>query len=218
MNRVSDGPSVYQSVRDYVLDLARQIEEPIRIREEDLAKKLGVSRTPIRQALLRLGQDGILTLQPHKGAVLAPTTASDYLDWLKIRVELEGFAAREAALNASKRDVDALKAIFAGFDDESLDQRATEYAAANVEFHAALMQLAANPLLGRIWDSFGHRGMVNTRTIERLHRARQSLREHLALIEAIEQRDSERAQRLAREHVEGLLQQVIKELERKELR
>jgi len=218
MSTNPDGDSVYQSVRNYVLNLARQIDEPLRIKEQDLAQKLGVSRTPVRQALLRLGQDGILTLEPHKGALLAPATARDYLDWLKIRVELEGFAAREAALNASKRDVDALKGIFAGFHDDTLDQKASEYAAANVEFHAALMKLADNPLLERIWASFGHRGMIKTRTIQRLDRARQSLREHHALIDAIEQRDASRAQNLAREHVEGLLQQVTLELERKEQR
>ena len=164
--------------------------------------------TPVRQALLRLGQDGILTLEPHKGALLAPATERDYLDWLKIRVELEGFAARQAALNASKRDVDALKAIFDGFDDDNLDEKTSEYAAANVEFHAAIMTLADNPLLERIWASFGHRGMIKTRTIQRLDRARQSLHEHLALIDAIERRDAECAQSLAREHVEGLLRQV----------
>lgn len=216
MSTNSGGETVYQSVRDYVLDLARRIDEPVRIREQDLAEKLGVSRTPVRQALLRLGQDGILTLEAHKGAVLAPTTTRDYLDWLKIRVELEGFAAREAALNASKRDVDALRAIFSEFDEASLDKKAKAYAAANVEFHAAIMKLADNPLLERIWASFGHRGMIKTRTIQRLDRSRQSLREHLALIDAIEQRDAQKAQSLAREHVEGLLQQVTAEMERNE--
>lgn len=216
MSTNSDGDSIYQSVRDYVLDLASQIDAPLRIKEQDLAQKLGVSRTPVRQALLRLGQDGILTLEPHKGALLAPATERDYLDWLKIRVELEGFAAREAALNASKRDVDALKAIFDGFDDDNLNEKTSEYAAANVEFHAAIMTLADNPLLERIWASFGHRGMIKTRTIQRLDRARQSLHEHLALIDAIERRDAECAQSLAREHVEGLLRQVTLELERKE--
>ncbi|NYT26066.1 GntR family transcriptional regulator [Alcaligenaceae bacterium] len=218
MHLNSDSEQVYRTVRDHVLDLVKRIDEPVRIREQELAEKLGVSRTPVRQALLRLGQDGILSLEPRKGAILAPTTTRDYIEWLKLRVELEGFAAREAALNASKRDVDALRAIFAGYNDDTLDQddKAAGYAAANVEFHAALMSLADNRLLERIWGSFGHRGMLRTRTIARLHRASQSLREHLAMIDAIERRDAALAERLAREHVEGLLNQVTHELENKE--
>ncbi|HYG44499.1 MAG TPA: GntR family transcriptional regulator [Bordetella sp.] len=216
MHLQSDSEVVYHQVRDYVLDLVKHIQEPVRIREQNLAAKLGVSRTPVRQALLRLGQDGILSLEPRKGAVLAPTSPRDYIEWLKLRVELEGFAAREAALNASKRDVDTLYAIFAGFDDQTLEQKAGEYAAANVEFHAVIMRLADNRLLERIWGSFGHRSMLKTRTIARLQRARQSLREHLAMIQAIERRDAPLAEKLARAHVEGLLEQVVQESHTKE--
>lgn len=218
MDLQSGSEQVYQSVRDYVLDLVMQIDQPIRIREQELAEKLGVSRTPVRQALLRLGQDGILSLEPRKGALLMPATTRDYIEWLKLRVELEGFAAREAALNASQRDVDALRAIFSGYDEATVEDedQAAGYAAANVEFHAALMSLADNRLLERIWASFGHRSMLRTRTIARLHRARQSLREHLAMIDAIERRDAALVERLAREHVEGLLNQVFHELEKED--
>lgn len=203
----SDG--VYESVRAHVLGLVKDIDEPVRVREEELAKMLNVSRTPVREALLRLGQEGILTMEPRRGALLSPLTKKDYIEWLKLRIELEAFAAREAALNASQRDVDALRALFAPFNPDNLEERVSEYAAANVEFHAAIMRLAANSLLEKVWKSFGHRDMLKTKTIERLKRAHESLAEHLAMIDAIEKRDGALADRLAREHVQGLLTQTL---------
>jgi len=200
---------IYESVRAHVLALVKNIEAPVRIREEELAKKLNVSRTPVRQALLRLGQEGILNMEPRRGALLSPLTLEDYVEWLKLRIELEAFAAREAALNASQRDVDALRALFAPFNDDNVDAHVEAYAKANVDFHAAIVRLAENHLLEKIWKSFGHRGMLKSKTIERLHRARHSLAEHLALIDAIEKRDGALADRLAREHVQGLLTQTL---------
>ncbi len=138
---------VYRAVRAHVLSLVRDISEPVRVREEELARKLGVSRTPVREALLRLGQEGLLKMERHRGALLSPLTHEQYVEWLKLRVELEGFASREAAMNASQRDVDALRKIFAPFNDENLDVLIDEYSAANVDFHAALIQLASNKLL-----------------------------------------------------------------------
>ena len=205
----SNSDGVYESVRAHVLGLVKNIDEPVRVREEELAKMLNVSRTPVREALLRLGQEGILTMEPRRGALLSPLTKQDYIEWLKLRIELEAFAAREAALNASQRDVDALRALFAPFTPDNLDERVSEYAAANVEFHAAIMRLAANSLLEKVWKSFGHRDMLKTKTIERLKRAHESLAEHLAMIDAIEKRDGALADRLAREHVQGLLTQTL---------
>lgn len=204
MPKPSVRSSVYDSVRKILLRLATQIEQPLRIKEEELAKQLGVSRTPVREALLCLSREGVLDFRPQRGAVLLPVTEKQYLEWLQLREELEGFAAREAAMNASQRDVDKLRAIFAPFNDENLDLHSREYAAANVEFHAAVIELAANSLLEKVWRSFGHRDMLGSRTIERLNRARTSLREHLALIDAIELRDASLADRLARQHVHGL--------------
>ncbi|WP_084651872.1 GntR family transcriptional regulator [Ottowia thiooxydans] len=201
---------VYQSIRERILSMVNTIEEPVHLREEDVAQELSVSRTPVREALKRLGQEGLLSLQPRRGAVLMPVTHKEYTDWLKLRAELESFTASEAALNASKRDVDHLRSIFAPFNESNLSERADEYAAANVAFHADLMRLANNVVLEKIWKSFGHGQMLRFKTIQRLNRAHDSLREHLDIIDAINARDAELASQLAKSHVLGLLGQVNK--------
>ncbi|PAT39773.1 GntR family transcriptional regulator [Vandammella animalimorsus] len=204
------GQSILEAVSAHLTALRSCITEPTRIREEDLASKLGVSRTPVREALIRLDSTGLISLRPGKGALLQPVSDKDYLEWLQLREQLEGFAAREAALNASQRDVDGLRALFAPFLKPGAAEAQPEaYAQANVRFHARIIGLADNQLLEKVWESFGHhQTSCRRKTIERLHRAEDSLREHLAIIQAIEDRNAQQAELLARQHVRHLYQAV----------
>lgn len=197
---------VLDAVSTHLNELRATITEPVRVREEDLAAKLGVSRTPVREALIRLDSTGLINLRPGRGAVLQPVSDEDYLEWLQLREQLESFAAREAALNASQRDVLVLRAIFEPFmEPGQAEAMPVEYAQANVAFHTEIMRLASNGLLERVWASFGHRQTSYRRqTISRLHRAADSLREHLQIIQAIEDRDADRAAQCARDHVHHL--------------
>ena len=199
--------SVYEDVRTLLGSMMQDLTEPVRVREEDLANQLGVSRTPVREALIRLESTGLVSLRPGRGALLSPVTDQEYIEWLQLREMLEAFAAHEAALNASKRDVERLRALFQPFLVESADDRdAAAYAQANVAFHEEIMALANNRLLEKVWAAFGHRQTTFRRqTIKRLHRGEDSLREHLEMIDAIEQRDADLAEKLARAHVHGLL-------------
>jgi len=195
---------VYETVRELLLDTMGQLEEPMRLSEEAIASRLGVSRTPVREALVRLGDEGIVQFRPRRGAVLMPVTEHEYREWLGIRTELEGYAARLAALNTTQKDVDRLRELMAPFNRGDADAGPQQYAVANVAFHELLIELSGNALLAKIWKLFGHRQMLGSRTIERLHRARTSLSEHNALIDAIEARDAQLAERLARQHVASL--------------
>ena len=197
---------VFEAVSAHLNELRSAITEPVRVREEDLANQLGVSRTPVREALIRLDSTGLINLRPGRGALLQPVSDRDYLEWLQLREQLEGFAAREAALNASQRDVMALRAIFEPFLEPGVaEAQAAQYSQANVAFHVEVIRLANNHLLERVWASFGHRQTSYRRkTIARLHRAADSLREHIEIIDAIERRDAGQAEALARAHVREL--------------
>ncbi len=208
---------VFEAVSAHLNELRSTITEPVRVREEDLAKQLGVSRTPVREALIRLDSTGLISLRPGRGALLQPVSDRDYLEWLQLREQLEGFAAREAAMNASQRDVMALRAIFEPFLEPGVaETKAAQYSQANVAFHVEVIRLANNHLLERVWASFGHRQTSYRRqTIARLHRSAESLREHLAIIDAIERRDADQAEALARAHVRELhaaVEQVASQL------
>lgn len=207
--------SVYEDVSALLRDMMKDITEPVRVREEDLANQLGVSRTPVREALIRLESTGMVHLRPGRGALLTPVTDEEYIEWLQLREQLEGFATREAALNASQRDVQRLRALFAPFIGLEEDTFApVPYGQANVAFHKEIIALANNRLLERVWAAFGHRQTTFRRqTIKRLHRFSTSLREHLAIIDAIERRDAELAEKLARQHVRTLYDDFVKALQ-----
>ncbi|MBN8942239.1 MAG: GntR family transcriptional regulator [Rhizobiales bacterium] len=195
---------VYETLREHLIGLAADIDVPLRLREEELARALGVSRTPVREALRRLEQDGFVTFEPRRGARLMPTTLKEFLDWLDIREMLEGLAARLAATRATDDDCAALAAIFADFDDASVVTRADAYAKANAAFHARIVAMADNELLARTWNSFGHMKMAGLRFIERLKRGPHSLGEHRLIIAAITRRDPDAAEALSRAHVRSL--------------
>lgn len=200
----SEKADVFKEVSSYLQQLRGEISEPVRIREEELATHLGVSRTPVREALIRLECSGLVTLRPGRGALLAPVTDTEYLEWLQIREQLEAVAAREAALNASKRDVDFLKAIFEPFQGSPFSESASaEYAKSNVLFHQEIVRISGNTLLNKLWASLGHlQTSYRRQTISRLHRQQDSLLEHMQIIAAIERRDGEEAEKLARHHVQ----------------
>jgi len=205
-----DAQGVFDAVNEHLQSIRTDLTEPLRVREEALAEKLGVSRTPVREALIRLESVGMISLRPGRGALLMPVTDAEYLEWLQIRELLEGLASREAALNASQRDVDNLLAIFAPFIDRApQDASDLDYAKANVAFHKEIMRLCGNSLLIRVWASFGHlQTSFRRQTISRLHRQDESLAEHLALIEAIRNRDADLAESLAQAHVRALAHAV----------
>ena len=206
MNTKNSSQQVFGAVRKHLQVLRAEIAEPVRVREEELASQLGVSRTPVREALIRLDSEGMISLRSGRGALLYPVTERNYLEWLQIREQLEGVAAREAAMNASKRDVDGLRAIFAPFSGiTNFEQSANAYSEANVLFHKEIIRLCGNDLLHKIWMSFGHLEISHRhQTIARLHRHTDSLREHLAIIDAIEKRAPDLADSLARAHVQSL--------------
>jgi len=194
---------VYTALKSRLGEIAAGLTEPVHIREEELARSLGVSRTPVREALRRLEQEGVVTFRPRRGAQLMPTSLAEYLEWLSIREVLEGLAAREVARNGAAI-APRLREIFSGFDERAVVERAADYAKANADFHALIIEQSGNSLLVKAWQSFGHVKMVGLRVIERLNRGTQSLREHQDIIAAIAAGNAERAEASARAHVRAV--------------
>jgi DNA-binding GntR family transcriptional regulator len=97
--------TVYYLLRRRITDLAATAAAPVVLHESDLARSLGVSRTPVREALSRLVEEGILTSSHRRGVQVVPTSLDEYVAWLEVREVLEGLAARLAAQRATGRAV-----------------------------------------------------------------------------------------------------------------
>jgi DNA-binding GntR family transcriptional regulator len=193
-----------QSVYDALIDLIVGGELPSgqHMVETDLARQLGVSRQPIREALHRMEAEGWVDLRPSQGAFVHVPTEQEVDELLNVRSLLEAETARLAAASAPGPDQLArLREICregqAAFDSGDFGTAVT----ANNSFHAEIAAIGGNAVLAELADIVGRRAQWYYRMVAPT-RGHGSWAEHAELIEALEAADADRAQSLARRHTE----------------
>ena len=173
-----------------------------RLVEADLAERLQVSRAIVRTALVRLGQDGIVTLTPHRGARVRVVTDAEAAEILQVRAMLEALAARQAATRATAREIDRLRRIVAGMGRRLEEGDLLGYSEHNAELHAAIIEAARHETAARLIA--GLRAQLvrfQFRTILVAGRAAHSYAEHTAIVDAIADRDPDAAETAMRGHL-----------------
>jgi DNA-binding GntR family transcriptional regulator len=191
----------YRQIRDAIR--RHEFHPGDRMREADLADWLGISRTPMRDALKQLETEGMLEAAPRRGLVVASLDQQQVTEIYALRTVLEGLAARLAASHASRGEVDALR--------ESLErQRRTppEEAAAlaglNEQFHGMMYRAARNRYLVAALESLESAlALLPGTTYSGSDRPGEALEQHEALVDAIEARRDDDAEHLARQHIEA---------------
>ena len=185
--------------------------DEIRIDERALCQRLGVSRTPVREAMTLLEQEGFLRTEPRRGIFIVRKTRRQIVEMIQVWAALEGMAARLATKRASDKEIAALRDIFSNFTDGHPTDKIDEYSDANIAFHQALIKLSGSDLIVNITDNlFLHVRSVRRVTIAHGDRAERSLADHLKIIEALAKRNAERAEKLSRDHALGLADHVEK--------
>lgn len=204
---------VYAALRDAIarMDIYGG-EEPPKLDERYLAQSLGVSRTPVREALSRLEQEGLVNSVPRRGAFVVRKTKKEILDVIQVWAALESMAARLATIVASDEEIGKLRSLFVTFKDPHGPQaRIDEYSETNIKFHQAIIALSRNELLQRLADvPLLHMRAIRLKTIGEQNRASRSIVDHMQIIKAIEARDAELAARLVRDHSFGLAEHIEK--------
>ena len=177
-------------------------DDEYRLDERRLALEMGVSRTPIREALCRLENEGFVRNIPRRGAFVARKSKKEVLEMITVWAALESMAARLVIENATAEEIATLREMFSSFDEDGAAQaRIDEYSETNVSFHQALFRLSRCDLLSRITENlFLHMRSIRMRTIAEKDRASRSIIDHMSIIEALEARDTELAERLVRQH------------------
>jgi DNA-binding GntR family transcriptional regulator len=185
-------------------------EADLRIDERGLAEDLRVSRTPIREAIARLEHEGLVRTVPRRGTYVVRKSREEVIDGIMAWAGLEGIAALMATERASDEEIASLREIFADFAPEGdLATKVDEYSAANLDFHRRIIELSRSPVIARAVEGLRiHVQAIRRRTIREHERFVRSIVDHLAIIEAMEARDGERAERLVREHALGLAAHV----------
>ena len=201
---------IYASLREAITSMNIYDEEAqLRLDERELSEKLAISRTPIREALARLEQEGLVRIVPRKGVYIVRKTKAEILEMITVWAALESMAARLIIEQASDEEIASLRKLFATFQDGQLQAKIDEYSDTNVEFHQTLLKLSRCQLLQDMADQlFIHLRSIRARTIAEGERAKRSIIDHLHIIEALEARDAELAERLVREHTMNLAKHI----------
>ncbi len=183
----------------------------LRLDERQLSRDLGVSRTPIREAIARLEQEGFVRTVPRRGVFVVRKTKREVLEMITVWAALESMAARLITRHADDAEIATLRRMFATFDGDQVQAEIDEYSQTNIRFHQALLKMSRCELLNQMTENlFIHMRSIRARTISEDDRARRSIIDHMNIIEALEARDTALAERLVREHSMDLAAHVEK--------
>ena len=183
--------------------------DEVRLDERRLSQDLGVSRTPIREAMTLLEQEGFVRTRPRRGIFVVRKTKRQMVEIITVMAALESMAARLAAEHASDAEIAELRDLMDAFRSGNDGNRLDEYSDANIAFHQAIIRMSGCALLAEMTENlFIHMRAIRKITIHQENRAARSIVDHLNIIEALERRDVAGAERLARDHTLGLAAHV----------
>jgi DNA-binding GntR family transcriptional regulator len=200
----------YASLRDVIVSL-NVYEQPdeVRLDERRLAQDLGISRTPVREAMAQLEREGFVRSVPRRGIYVVRKTKREVIEMITAWAALESMAARLITQSSAAEEIGQLRKMFTKFENGELHARLDEYSEVNIEFHQTIIRMSNNSVLIDLAENlFTHMRMIRRKTISESDRADRSIRDHMNIIEALEARDTERAEELVRTHALGLADHV----------
>ena len=212
----------YLPLRDVVFNTLRQailrgeLKPGERLMEIQLANKLGVSRTPIREAIRKLELEGLVLMIPRKGAEVAEITEKNMRDVLEVRKALEELAVQLACDKITKEEIEEMKKAAEEFKMILKSKDITEIAEADVRFHDIIYMATDNQKLIHLLNKL--REQMYRYRVEYLKKKEcypQLLREHQAIIEAIEKSNKETASEIMGQHIENQVTAVTDSLRHK---
>ncbi len=199
----------YKPLRDVVFENLRtailegNLKSGQRLMEVQLAEQLGVSRTPIREAIRKLELEGLVVMLPRKGAYVANMSFKDLIDVLEIRATLEGLAASLAAERRRDEDITEIERVAKEFEVSVREANIDNVLKKDVEFHEKIFLMANNKklyqLITSLWEQV-HRFRVTY--VSNYEASLSLVDEHNRILEAIKSGDSELAKKYATEHIE----------------
>lgn len=179
--------------------------EPMRLDERRLSQKLGVSRTPIREALTLLEQEGFVRAVPRRGIYVVRKSKKEIYEMIEVWAALEGMAARLAAARAAEEEIDTLTAFFQKYNDDPASAPMNDYSETNIDFHEAVIKLGGCDLIAEMTGNlFIHMRKLKDVAVKQQNHIAKSMSEHLAIIGAIKARNPDLAEKLVREHTLGM--------------
>lgn len=201
---------VFQKIREDIL--TGVYKEHDELREVSIGEELGVSRTPVREALRQLELEGLVTIVPNKGAYVTGITPQDVHDIYKIRSLLEGLCARWATEHITGRQIEELEEIIL-LSEFHLRRKSAEQAEQVSEldgkFHKVLYEASNSRILEHVLSDF-HKyvQMARMMSVGAKDRAERSIEEHRDILKAIKDKDPDKAEWLANQHIMKVMENL----------
>jgi DNA-binding GntR family transcriptional regulator len=190
----------YATIKEHILqDLSS--EDPLSV--DALASQLGISRTPVREALITLEFEGLVYSVPNKGTFVAGPSVEEMLSIYQVRAALEGLAIRLATPNIDEDELQQLVTAFDAAEDPIEEGDFEPYFSSDVDFHHTIREYAGNPVLSRMLANLEdrlHRIRAYARRRSREHLI-SSFHEHQEVLNALLERDPDKAEQVMKEHL-----------------
>ena len=201
---------VFQKIREDIL--TGVYKEHDELREVTIGTEMGVSRTPVREALRQLELEGLVTIVPNKGAYVTGITAKDVHDIYKIRSMLEGLCARWATEHITVKQIEDLEEIILLSEfhlHKKGDKTAPQVSELDGKFHKVLYEASNSRILEHVLSDF-HKyvQMARTLSVGAKDRAEKSIEEHKDILEAIKKKDADKAEKLANQHIMKVMENL----------
>lgn len=175
--------------------------EDLRLDERGLAHDLGISRTPVREALLRLQHEGLVRTQPRRGVFVVRKSKAEIIEIVIASAALEGAAGRLAATRASDAQIASVRQYFNDVITSPAPLDAQQYSVVNLQFHQYIVDLAQSEMLSGLVELLKvHMRAIRARTMRDGDRMDRSPSEHLHIVEALESRNGEALEYHLRQH------------------
>ena len=199
---------VFHKIREDILKGRYRQNEAMK--ELQISKELGVSRTPVREALRQLELEGLVTIIPNKGAVVSGINARDIADIYAIRSMIEGLSAQWAAENITDTQLDELEEVVYLSEFHLKKGHIDQLYELDNKFHEMLYEASSSKILRHVLSDFHHYVQrVRKTSLSAPERAEKSIQEHKAILEALRNKDGDAAKSLTNVHVENTSRNVI---------
>jgi DNA-binding GntR family transcriptional regulator len=193
---------VFESLREAII--TGKLSPGERLMEIQMAEEMGVSRTPVREAIRKLELEGLVVMLPRKGAYVAGLSLKDITDVFEIRGALEGLAAELAAERITDEELEGLERYLVKITEESETGNLTKVVETDTDFHSLIYSASRNQRLSQIINNLREQiQRFRTTSLSYPGRMKVAVEEHRKIVEAISSRDGELARKLAHEHMEN---------------
>ncbi len=184
-----------------------------RVPEPDIAKKFGISRTPIREAFRQLETEGFITVTPRKGAIVSPITDKDVRDFYAIKSVLEGYAAKAACSKLTEKDMQKMESLNEQMIRCAEKNDAKTFSKIDNQFHDVFLKACGNEKLGKLLHMLVQQfERFRIASISLPGRMKESVEQHVDIVDAFKKKDADLVERLVKLNAERGAELLVKEI------